>query len=112
MTKVPVMLFDRLSGDCEIVFVESDVLAVTLNGKNFKVAVDKRALITVATFANCSLFTMYVNDRSELQQVVHAKFKRDILKHTLYRDKPKPHSDRSVKSHVPLASRLCKCSVA
>lgn len=107
--KVPVLLFDRKSGDCEIVFVTSHVLTVTLNGKEFKVAVDKNAIVNVAAFMGSDMFTMYVHDVADAQHVLHAKFKRDIMSHTLFRKHKTAHC--SVGHKAMPASRLCNISV-
>jgi hypothetical protein len=106
MEKVPVMLYDLLSGDREIVFVLRSVrkLDINLNGRNYKVSLDARACMTVATFMDSYLEVVHIANMDDAKRIVQVKFEKDLMNHTLFRCK-----GMAAKIHHT-ASRLRACT--
>ena len=86
MEKVPVLLFDMISGDRELIFASGTTLFIGLGGREFRLDIDMGARMNIAIFDEIHgrMDLIGVHDPAKAQEVMRAKFEEDILSHTIF----------------------------
>lgn len=108
MERRPVMLFDTVSGDIELMFVSPKTvhLSGTCDTRNFCVELDMYAMLNIIMIHHNKNELLPVYHKHDFDRLMSHKLQQDALAHMIYREAKKHKNTRHQQCTQPSRLRI------